>query len=102
METKFVNMNAVAVELFYANSKDQKIYKLGYKENTSIQEFIELSGVLIDFPEIDLSKQPVGVYGEIMELDCIVNPGCRIEIYRHLSINPKEARRVRAKEKHRK
>ena len=58
---------------------------------------IKKSSILLYFPEINLSKNKVGIYGKLVELDHIVKNNDRIEIYRPLSIDPKKARRVRAR-----
>lgn len=90
------------IEVVYANESNQKIYYVDCEENSTVKQIINQSFVLVYFPEIDLSKQAVGIYGEIIGLDYIVKAGDRIEIYRPLTINPKDARRVRAEEKRKK
>ena len=59
---------------------------------------IDRSGILDIFPEIDLGKQKVGIFSQARGLMDIVKEGDRIEIYRLLVIDPKEARRKRASE----
>jgi uncharacterized protein len=88
-------MKMIRVEVAYALPDKQKILSLEVEEGSSIQSVIERSGILILFPEIDLSTQKVGVFSKAKELTDSVNEGDRIEIYRPLLINPKEARRKR-------
>ncbi|MDA0912081.1 MAG: RnfH family protein [Proteobacteria bacterium] len=90
------------VEVIYANPQEQKLYQLECDENTSVKDVITQSGVLSDFPEIDLNVQSIGIYSEVVTLDYIVKPDDRIEIYRKLTIDPKDARRIRAEEKRKK
>ncbi|WP_119328587.1 RnfH family protein [Cysteiniphilum halobium] len=95
-------MKMLPVEVVYADSKKQKLYQLECHENSSVKDVITQSGVLSDFPEIDLNVQSVGIYSDIVTLDHIVKSDDRIEIYRMLTIDPKDARRIRAEEKRKK
>ena len=49
-------------------------------------------------PEIDINAPKVGIFGKLTKLDATLNPGDRIEIYRPLIADPKEARKKRAAE----
>jgi putative ubiquitin-RnfH superfamily antitoxin RatB of RatAB toxin-antitoxin module len=64
---------------------------------TTVEAAIRASGILADFPEIDLARQAVGVYGERVALAARVHDGDRVEICRALLADPKEARRRRAR-----
>ncbi|WP_229420796.1 RnfH family protein [Pseudoduganella albidiflava] len=64
---------------------------------TTIGQAIELSGILQEAPEINLVTMPVGIYGKKKTLDTVLQPRDRIEIYRALIADPKDARRRRAK-----
>jgi putative ubiquitin-RnfH superfamily antitoxin RatB of RatAB toxin-antitoxin module len=88
-------MAKIDIEIAYALPDRQKIFSLSVEEGTIIEKAIELSGVLQEFPEIDLAKQKVGVFSKPKELTDTVKPGDRIEIYRPLLIDPKERRRRR-------
>jgi len=56
---------------------------------------LRASGVLERRPHIDLSRQAVGIWGRIRALDTPLKDGDRVEIYRPLQVDPKEARRRR-------
>lgn len=58
---------------------------------------LRTSGLLERFPEIDISAQSVGLWARPCKLDSAVSNGDRVEIYRPLQVDPKEARRRRAK-----
>ncbi len=58
---------------------------------------LRASGLLERFPEIDISAQSVGLWARPCQLDSAVSDGDRVEIYRPLQVDPKEARRRRAK-----
>lgn len=78
----------IAIGVAYATSKEQAWLDINVLQGASIQEAIELSGILKKFPEIDLKSQKVGIYGEIKELATIVEEGDRVEIYRPIKIDP--------------
>lgn len=88
--------NTIKIEVAYARSDVQKIIALEVQAGTTILEAIQQSGILTDFPEIDLTKQKVGVFSQPRQLTDILYEGDRIEIYRPLLIDPKEARRKRS------
>jgi len=46
-----------------------------------------------------LEGRAVGIFGKIKEPSTLVYPGERVEIYAPLRIDPKDARRARAKKK---
>ena len=58
---------------------------------------IRASGVLERFAELDLSRLPVGIWGRACALETRLADGDRVEIYRPLAVDPKEARRLRAR-----
>ncbi|MEW8341673.1 MAG: RnfH family protein, partial [Candidatus Thiodiazotropha taylori] len=53
-----------------------------------VMQAIEKSGLLEQFPEIDLSRQKVGIFGKLAKLDAIVEEGSRIEVYREITADP--------------
>ena len=87
----------ILVEVAYAAPLRQEIIALEVDAGCSIGTAIELSGILQRFPEIDLARQHVGVFSKKRELSDTLQAGDRIEIYRPLTIDPKEARRAKAK-----
>lgn len=90
------NVAALNVEVAYATSSRQVIIEVCAPEGVTIRQVVVLSGVLTQFPEIDLTRQGVGIFGEAAALDDIVHDRDRVEIYRTLIIDPKEARQRRA------
>jgi putative ubiquitin-RnfH superfamily antitoxin RatB of RatAB toxin-antitoxin module len=62
------------------------------------QQAIEASGLLMRYPEIELAKSKVGVYGKLSRMDAVIRDRDRIEIYRPLIADPKEVRKQRAAE----
>jgi len=85
------------VEVAYATPAKQVILPLELPLGTTIEEAISLSGIKDLFPEIDLHRQGVGVFSIPQNLNYPLKEGERVEIYRELLIDPKEARRRKAK-----
>jgi len=90
------NVN-VKIEIVYATPGKQLLLEAKVLDGSTVKQAIEQSGILQHFPEIDLAHNKVGVFSKRVELDTVVHEGDRIEIYRPLLIDPKEARRARAK-----
>ncbi len=89
----------ISVELIYIKPGSQNRLTLKLAQGSNINQAINRSGVLSHFPEIDLKVNKVGVFSKIQPLDTLLCEGDRIEIYRPLEADPKEARRRRAKNK---
>ena len=87
----------IMVEVAYARKDVQRIIVVEVNEGSTIETAIDRSGILELFPEIDLMKQKVGIFSKLKKLSDLVVEGDRIEIYRPLIIDPKEARRNRAR-----
>jgi len=83
------------VEVAYALPNEQRIISVVVEEGCTIETAIDRSGIVELYPEIDLNRQKVGVYSKARKLTDRVEEGDRIEIYRPLIIDPKEARRRR-------
>jgi uncharacterized protein len=89
----------IDVEVVYASNDKQSLLTVSVLPNATIEDAIIASGILKTFPEIDLPSARVGVFSEKATLQTRLKPGDRVEIYRPLIIDPKEARRTRAKQK---
>jgi putative ubiquitin-RnfH superfamily antitoxin RatB of RatAB toxin-antitoxin module len=83
------------VGVCYAEADRQLWMRLEVPDESSVEEAIRQSGILARFPEIDLSKQKVGIYGRLVKLDSRLKDGDRIEIYRPITADPKTVRRRR-------
>jgi len=91
----------IHVEVAYATPMQQIVKSLALPAGSSVAQAVRASGLLEEFPEIDLNHQRVGVFGEFVLLDAPLHDGERVEIYRPLIADPKEARRRRAQAKKR-
>lgn len=89
------------IEVAYARPERQEILELAVPEGTSVREAVKLSDISGVFPEIDPDTIDMGIFGKVIK-----NPdahelreGDRVELYRPLTIDPKQARLNRAKKK---
>lgn len=81
------------VGVAYATPGRQTWLTLDVAEGATVREAIEQSGILKQFPEIDLETQRIGIFGKFTTLDATVADGARIEIYRPITCDPKTVRR---------
>ena len=88
----------IQIEVAYARPDQQLLLPLRVAAGSTVAQVIEVSGVLEKFPEIDLARNKVGIFGKLTKLDTVVRERDRIEIYRALIADPKEVRRQRAEE----
>jgi putative ubiquitin-RnfH superfamily antitoxin RatB of RatAB toxin-antitoxin module len=87
----------IQIEVAFASEQNQLIIPLSLPAHYCIEQAIQQSGILTHFPDIDLAKNQVGIFGKLCSLNTIVQAGDRIEIYRALMIDPKKNRINRAK-----
>ncbi len=88
----------IHVDVVYALPHEQRVLSLTVDTQSTVEEIIKQSGVLELYPDIDLAKNKVGVFGRNVKLDSQVRDHDRIEIYRPLLADPKEIRRKRAEQ----
>ena len=86
----------VRVEVAYALRDRQALLAVEMEDGGTVRQAIQRSGILGQFPEIDLARAKVGIFGRTVSLDAPVRDGDRVEIYRPLIADPKNARRERA------
>lgn len=83
----------VQVEVVFATPVRQELVEVGLPAGASVADAIEASGIADRFPRESLDDLPVGVWGREASRDAGIRDGDRIEIYRPLAMDPKEARR---------
>lgn len=81
------------IGIAYASSRKQIWLKLQVPDGSTVMQAIEKSGILEQFPEIDLEAQKVGIFGKLTKLDSILEDGNRVEIYRPITADPETAER---------
>ncbi|MBA6327378.1 RnfH family protein [Colwellia sp. MB02u-6] len=92
-----INMQApLEIEVVYGTPARQEIISCTVEPNTTLEQAILASGIVEEFPEIDLAVNKVGIWNRLAKLTDTVKDLDRIEIYRPLLADPKEVRKRRA------
>ncbi len=86
----------IEVEVAYALPRKQVLLRVSVALGATVAQVIHRSGVLAQFPEIDLAHNKTGIFSKLVQLDATVRDRDRVEIYRPLIADPKEGRRRRA------
>ena len=87
----------IDIEVAYARPDVQRIVALRVPPGTTARAALRLSGLIEMFPEIDAERCTLGVFGQVLaDDDAVLENGDRVEVYRQLVRDPKEARRERA------
>ena len=76
------------IGIAYSEPGQQVWLNIEVPDTATVQEAIDRSGILKQFPHIDLSAQKVGVFGKLAKLDAALRPGDRVEIYRAIICDP--------------
>jgi putative ubiquitin-RnfH superfamily antitoxin RatB of RatAB toxin-antitoxin module len=86
----------VAIEVAFAVQGKQEVIQIKVPSGTLIRDAVRLSCIESLFPNYDLSVLSLGVWNEVKSQAYIVQSGDRVEVYRSLINNSKDARRRRA------
>lgn len=87
------------IEISYGTAHKQKLYCLQVVKGTLARQALLMVDISADFPEISLEDAPLGVFGKRVKDNYLLQEGDRLEIYRPLLADPKEARRKRIMQK---
>lgn len=90
--------DTIAVEVACATPEKQRIVTVQVASGSSLRDAVERSHIAEEFPEIDVMSAPLGIFGKKVPKpeQTEVKAGERVEIYRPLIIDPKQARQNRA------
>jgi len=86
----------IEIEVAYALPWNQVLRHLKVPFGTSAEQAVQFSGICKVFPEIDLLHNSLGIFGKLVKPETILRDHDRVEIYRPLTVDPKEKRRKRA------
>jgi uncharacterized protein len=90
----------IPVAVAFAMPDKQVILDLRVKKGSTVEQAIRQSGVLAHFADIDIHAHSVGIFGKLVAMGHVLQAGDRVEIYRALINDPKQARRLRARGSH--
>jgi len=97
-----VNDAPLRVEVAYAEPQRGIVKALRLAAGSQVSDALRMAALDPDFAGVDLANAVVGIFGRLTRADHPLQEGDRIEIYRPLTVDPKAARRARAKESGRK
>lgn len=83
------------VGVCYADAERQTWLRLEVPDGSTVQQAIELSGLLQHYPHLNLEIHKVGIFGKFAKLDAPVKDGDRVEIYRKITADPAQVQRRR-------
>jgi putative ubiquitin-RnfH superfamily antitoxin RatB of RatAB toxin-antitoxin module len=81
------------ISITYAEHSKQKWITLDVPDETTAEEAIKLSGLLDEFPEINLEENKFGVFGKVVKAAQVLREGDRVEIYRPITADPETVER---------
>ena len=90
----------IAIEVAYALPERQRILALKVPAGTKMLDAAERSGIARLFEGLDLARAKMGIFGKAVAdpRTHVLVDGDRVEIYRPLTADPKEARKARARQ----
>jgi putative ubiquitin-RnfH superfamily antitoxin RatB of RatAB toxin-antitoxin module len=88
----------LGVEVAYALPHRQWLWTLRVRRGSTVADAIAQSGCRIWLPDVSIDDHNVGIFSRPVTLATPLREGDRVEIYRPLQIDPKDARRKRAAE----
>jgi uncharacterized protein len=89
-------MARLRIEVVYALPGAEDAVTLELHPGATAGDAVRASRLLERHPEIDLGRHKLGIYGKLVTPDARLSDGDRVEVYRRLLLEPKEARRRRA------
>jgi putative ubiquitin-RnfH superfamily antitoxin RatB of RatAB toxin-antitoxin module len=88
------SMAELRIEIVYALAQTQTVLRLVLAPGATVKDAVERSGILQRLPPA--AALNYGIFGRRVSADQRLTDGDRIEIYRPLQADPREARRARA------
>ena len=86
----------ISVEVVFATPERQELVALQIAEGSTLTDAIAASGLSEMFDGFEVDPDRVGIFSQKASLGQVLSEGDRVEIYRPLIADPKEARRQRA------
>lgn len=87
----------IRVEVAYGLAHQQHLYTLDVAQGTTARQAVLQSGILNDYPEANVVNGAIGIFGKVVRDDTVLRPDDRVEVYRPLVVDAKDARRRRVK-----
>ena len=85
----------IRVEVAYADPQRQVLLAVAVAAGSTVADAMAASGILAQLP--GFVPAGIGIFGRLVEPDTLLRDGDRVELYRPLQIDPKQARRNRVR-----
>lgn len=83
----------ISVEVAFAEPERQSLVSLQLEAGASVADALEQSGIAARHADVDMDRLATGIWGRVVDRDFALSDGDRVEVYRELCIDPREARR---------
>ncbi|MBT8084125.1 MAG: RnfH family protein [Woeseia sp.] len=81
------------VEVVYAALDKQYLVRANVAAGSTVADALVASRLVEEVPKLDLANAEVGIWGRLVDRSAPLQDGDRVEVYRPLQIDPREARR---------
>lgn len=81
------------ISVTYAEPRHQKWVEVEVPDGITAEDALRLSGLLEQFPEIDLNENKLGVFGKVVKPAQPLKEGDRLEVYRPITADPETVER---------
>ena len=89
--------DALRIEVVFAAPERQEIVVVELRAGATVAEAIEQSGLQTAFGPIDFDELQAGIWGRLVPRSAVLSDGDRVELYRPLARDPRDARRELAR-----
>lgn len=89
-------MNHTDISLCYVSPELQLELSFPFKPGLTLAHLLSIANLSVHWPAVVWDRCAFGIWGKVVDLTCVLQPGDRVEIYRPLIIDPKTARRLRS------
>ena len=86
------------VEVVYALPQRQRVVQVALREGMTAREAVSASGLIGEFPDLETRPLLLGIFGRRVDGTQPLRAGDRVEIYRPLRSDPRDARRRAARQ----
>jgi hypothetical protein len=87
------------VVVFAAGAGRETCREVSVSAGSTVADAIKASGLASLHPEVDFDTAPTGIWGRPVSRSLVLSTNDRVEIYRHLTVDPKVARMRRVQKK---
>ena len=84
------------LEVAYATERQQTLIAIELDEGATVAQALRAVAERPPFAALPLDSMPVGIFGRLASRETALKEGDRLELYRPLAIDPREARHRRA------